>query len=233
MKYLSHTVLQMGITSKQVFLHLERSVLSQTLRGQWTVPSHTPSALPDYLYSWHAYCSNWPFLPHRSRNVAYKHQVLLCPGHHCNVTNNSKRSRSNPLPLMVVRDSVGQELEKGTARVACPCSLSGAATGGTQGFGGHWLVLRLFHSHVCAGGQRPTPGPVCPLCDLSKWLVSSRHGGRRTVQLMWPFKILNTGLQAHTWSSQSLYGPALSVTWCHPYWALLAEAATSLHRFPG
>lgn len=145
----------MGITSKQVFLHLERSVLSQTLRGQWTVPSHTPSALPDYLYSWHAYCSNWLFLPHRSRNVAYKHQVLLCPGHHCNVTNNSKRSGSNPLPLMVVRDSVGQELEKGTARVACPCSLSGAATGGTQGLGGTGLFWGSFTHMSVLGVKDP------------------------------------------------------------------------------
>lgn len=129
--YLSHTVLQMGITSMQVFLHLERSVLSQMLRGQWTV------------------------LPHRSRNVAYKHQVLLCSGHHCNVTNNSRCSGSNPLPLMVVRDSVGQELEKGTARVACPCSLSGAATGGTQGLGSTGLFRGSFTHMSVLGVKDP------------------------------------------------------------------------------
>ena len=127
---------------------MERSVLNKM--PQWTVPSHSPRAFPDSLYSQHVCCSNCLFLPHRSRNFVYKHQVLLCPRHHCCVTNNSKRGCSNPLPLMVVRDSV-----KGHSRETCPCSLSGASAGGTQGLGGTGLSGGTFTHMLVLGVKDP------------------------------------------------------------------------------
>lgn len=61
---------------------------------------------------------------------------------------------------MVVRDSVGQELGKGTARVACPCSLSGAATGGTQGLGGTGLFPGFF-THTSVLGVKDSHQAWC------------------------------------------------------------------------
>lgn len=56
---------------------------------------------------------------------------------------------------MVVRDSVGQELGKGRARVACPCSLSGASAGGTQGLEGTGLSGGAFTHMSVLGVKDP------------------------------------------------------------------------------
>lgn len=110
------------------------------------------------------------------RNVAYKHQVLICPGHHCNVTNNSNVSGSESITIDGGQRFCGSGTWKGTARVAVPAPcLEGHRR--TQGLGAHGLFWGSFtHMSVLGSKTHTRPTVMCPLCDLSKWLVSSRHG---------------------------------------------------------
>ena len=160
---------------------------------QWTVPSHSPWAFPDSLYSQHVCCSNCLFLPHRSRNFVYKHQVLLCPCHHCCVTNNSKRGGLNPLPLMVVRDSVGQRAQLGGLSLLLVWGLSGGG-GGLRGWGALACLEALSLTYLCWGSKTHTR-PSVPTMWPSVWLGflkacglrgSPAHAGTRDSKLRSP-----------------------------------------------
>lgn len=103
-----------------------------------------------------------------------------------------------------------------------------------MGFGGTGLFWGSFTHMPVLGVKDPHQARCAHYVTLSKWLVSSCMGAVVDSPAHGLIEILNTGLQAHTWSSQSLYGPALSVTWCHPStehcWP---RQPLSLHRFPG
>lgn len=142
----------MGITSKQVFLRMERSVLSQM--PQWTVPSHTPSALPDYCihgmltvvidFSSHT----GPEILFIKSSVALSQSSLLC----------NKQLKMQWFKSITVDGGqrfCGSGLGKGTARVVCPCSSSGTATGGTQGLGGTGLFRGSFTRMTMLGVKDP------------------------------------------------------------------------------
>lgn len=139
----------------------------------------------------------------------------------------------------MLMDSLSPEYRKGTAEMACLCSMRyrpqlGRLEGRmvTREMGAR-IMSQLMHLHVWLLSRKGSKSRTAARADsLSMWLPSVQHGNLRAVSLLiWWLKTSSVDVLVNKIEDVAFYGLSLEVIQTESHCTLLVTKVTILPRF--